>query len=152
MRWMEVRDEVAEFGPRFQATMPDAYTWESQVWQYQDAQPPAEEGITYFAGPLPSGHIVDCLLYWKPTTSGRMRIVGILNHYGFDSPLERKGNVNIWVRRPNQHQGIGTALWDEAVRRWNPSLDQQRFTAEGVRLAEYLVTRPAPEEDSPPKG
>jgi GNAT superfamily N-acetyltransferase len=137
----------------FPVTVREVYSWESQVCQYQDAQPPTETGITYFPGPLPGG-VVDCLLYWFVEEGRRPRIVGILNHYPFDNPpFEQKGNVNVWVRRPNQRQGIGTALVQEADRRWGPiNLAQQRFTASGAALAQYLTERPAQAQPRPTKG
>lgn len=125
---------------RFPVSLPDVYSWESQIWQYQECQAPDEEGITYFAGDLPDGRVVDCLLYWAPIRpEGPLRIVGILNHYPWDSALEKKGNVNIWVRRTHQRRGIGSALWAEAVRRWSVNLEQQRFTASGAALASHLA-------------
>lgn len=121
---------------RRRATLSAVYSWESQVHQYLDAPAPETEGVTYYPGWTPGG-VVDCLLYWKPTSTGRMRIVGILNHYPIDfPPLEIAGNVNIWVRVPNQRQGVATALLEEAASRWKINLDQQRFTAAGAALAE----------------
>jgi hypothetical protein len=78
--------------------------------------------------------------------------VGILNHYPWDSVMEKRGNVNVWVRRTHQRRGIATALAEEADRRWSVNLSQQRFTESGARLAEYLSTRPADHYRSPEKG
>lgn len=121
--------------------------WESQVVQYRDAPPPEAPGITYFAGDVSDVHPgkppVDCLLYWEwnPKRT-RLRIVGIANHYPVDyPPWEEAGNVNVWVRKSHQRRGIATALYDEAVRRWNVSLVGQRFTPSGARLAEHLIER-----------
>ena len=82
---------------------------------------------------------MDCLLY----RDQHGRLTGILNHYPFrmgpaDHPLEEVGNVNIWVHPDFQRRGIATALWREAVRRWDVSLDQQRFTIAGAAFARYL--------------
>lgn len=141
---------------RYRFTIPDSevYSWESQIWQYRDAPAPPVGGITYYPGRLDDGRVVDCLLYWKPDYSGRLRIVGILNHYGWDSDLEQRGNVNIWVRRTHRRQGVATALWGEAVRRWHVNLDQQRFTRAGAALAEHLANRVSPAQpgESPTKG
>lgn len=130
---------------RFPVHLPEgALSWESQIVQYRDAEPPSEAGtITYYAGSVDSLPPVDCLLYWAPTPDGvRLRIVGILNHYAVDyPPWEKAGNVNVWVRRSHQRRGIATALWDEAQRRWPVSLDQQRFTVPGAALADALVNR-----------
>jgi GNAT superfamily N-acetyltransferase len=106
------------------------FSWESQARQY-----PAfgEPGISYFAGETEVG-TVDCLLF----RDDRGVVVGILNHYGFDSAWEQKGNVNVWVRRNRQGRGIGTALINEAKTRWKINLDQQRFTPSGAKFAEKL--------------
>lgn len=134
--------------PRLPIHLPQgALSWESQVVQYRDAVPPDEPGITYFAGDVsetfPGKPPVDALLYWEQNPAGtRLRIVGILNHYPADyPPWERAGNVNVWVRKSHQRRGIATRLWEEAVRRWNPDLRAQRFTAAGARLAESILER-----------
>ena len=115
-----------------------ALSWESQIHQYQDAVKPAAPGITYYAGDVSGSHPgkppVDCLLFWGMDNG--LRILGILNHYPADyPPHEREGNVNIWVRRSHQRQGIASLLWQEAVNRWDVSLDDQRFTESGARWA-----------------
>lgn len=111
----------------------DLLTWESQVVQYPATGAP---GIRYFAGVTDYG-TVDCLLY----RNVKREVVGILNHYGFDSPWEQTGNVNVWIREDYQRRGIGTALVKEAHRRWGVNLDQQRFTPGGAALAERLRRR-----------
>lgn len=125
-----------------------ALSWESQVVQYRDAPEPDEEGITYYEGDVsetyPDAPPVDCLLYWRRRIPGgtALHVVGILNHYPVDyPPHERAGNVNVWVRAPQQRQGIATRLWDEAVRRWGVRLEEQRFTASGALLASALDRR-----------
>lgn len=115
-------------------------TWESQVYQYRDAEPPAEiPGYSYYAGVLETG-TVDCLLWWGRTTSGRPMIVGILNHYPVDMPpFERAGAVNVWVRRTHQRRGIGGALVRLANALYGPiDYDRQRYTAAGAALAESI--------------
>lgn len=131
------------------ATIPDVFPWESQVSQYDEATPPWDQGpenfppfapaaITYYGGETELG-VVDCLLAWT-WSAGGVQIVGILNHYGHDMPpWERAGNVNIWIRPDHQRQGIGTALWVEAVSRWNVFLTGQRFTTAGAAFATALT-------------
>lgn len=116
----------------FRATIPSSLIL---AWQGQAEQYPAygEPGISYFPGRTSYG-VVDCLLY----RNEQGVVVGILNHYGFDSPWEKTGNVNVFVRRNAQRQGIGTALINEAKTRWTINLDQQHFTPEGVAFAERL--------------
>jgi len=106
------------------------FSFESQASQYPKT---GEPGISYFAGETEHG-TVDCLLF----RSKRGAVVGILNHYGFDSIWEKTGNVNVWVREDHQRRGIATALLQEAATRWTINLDQQRFTPDGVALAEKL--------------
>lgn len=106
-------------------------SWESQVCQYPTKGRP---GISYFPGQTPLG-IVDCLLMRDLAGD----VVGILNHYGFDSVWERTGNVNVWVRPDRQRKGIGRLLVAEANQRWPINLDQQRFTPDGVKFAETLT-------------
>lgn len=116
----------------FQASIPTyaLFSWESQARQYPTFGTP---GIDYFAGVTDYG-TVDCLLY----RNEQGVVIGILNHYGFDSAWETKGNVNVWVRKDYQRQGIGTALIRKAMIHWAINLDQQRFTPEGVAFAERL--------------
>lgn len=106
------------------------FSWESQANQYPAKGRP---GVSYFAGETPLG-TVDCLLY----RDIKGNVVGILNHYGFDSIWEKPGNVNIWVRPDKQRRGIATLLVREAARRWDVNLDQQRFTESGAALATRL--------------
>lgn len=126
------------------ATLHDAYSWESQVCQYREAVPPETlPGFSYYAGETPVG-TVDCLLWWDRTTSGKPMIVGILNHYGFDSYWEKTGNINLWVRKGHQRRGIGRTLVSMADAMWGPiNFEQQRYTAAGVALVKSLPDRPA---------
>jgi GNAT superfamily N-acetyltransferase len=124
--------------PRYRQTIPGpAFSWESQVKQYPELGAP---GIGYFKGDVSDtfpGKWVDCLLFRDPNG----QLVGILNHYPFDFPLEDKGSVNIWVHPRMTRRGIGTQLWDEAVKKWQVSLDKQRFTEAGAKFANALARR-----------
>lgn len=145
VRYVPEEDPRIESEDSYQVSISRALSWESQVVQYQDAPEPDEPGITYYAGDVgPDVPPVDCLLFWarRIPNGTALHIVGILNHYSVDyPPWEKEGNVNVWVRQPQQRQGIATALWDEAVRRWDVALDQQRFTESGVQLARALDRR-----------
>lgn len=134
---------------RYEGTVPEALSWSSQVVQYQDAPPPEQvPAITYYPGETHLG-TVDCLLYWVEI-GGKPRIVGILNHYPIDMPpWERAGNVNIFVRKSHQRQGIGTALWTEASGRWPVRLENQKFTAEGAAWANHIADLPPIPSPSP---
>ncbi|MCU1592139.1 MAG: hypothetical protein JWP11_3395 [Frankiales bacterium] len=117
------------------------HSWESQVVQYPEDGPP---GVSYFAGEVPGGLPVDCLL-WRDE-DGALR--GILNHYPQDYGLEKAGNVNLWVQPGYYGRGIATALALEVRRRW-PDLDrqQQRYTEAGARfLQSYLKRHPNPDD------
>lgn len=121
-----------------------AYTWDSQIHQYQDAPPPdTVPGCTYYAGVVEGRERpVDCLLWWAEV-GGKPRVVGILNHYPIDfPPWEKAGNINLWVRRSHQRQGIGTALVQVAEELWGPlNWEQQRFTPSGAALTESILSR-----------
>lgn len=106
----------------------DMLPWKSQADQYP---PFGQPGVSYYPGTLPSGNVVDCLLYRDQ--GGILR--GILNYYGFDSQWEKTGNVNVWVQPGHQRQGIGTALIAEAVERWDIDFNQQRYSRAGAELA-----------------
>ena len=121
----------------------EIYSWASQVWQYPEYGVP---GLSYFLGRinrngstatdfLGAGQKVDCLL-WRDEHG---LVIGVLNHYPTDFPLERAGNVNVFIEPSHKRQGIGTALVAEANRRWGPiNMDQQRYTPEGAAFAERL--------------
>ena len=117
------------------------WPWESQVWQYpQEGKP----GIRYYRGDIPdSDYFVDCLLFYGK--DGRLH--GILNYYDdqFDHPesLERPGNVNVFVDPKCRRQGIGSALLDEAVKRWGVDLTAQAYSVEGMGFIDrYLGRKP----------
>lgn len=118
------------------ATIPQALmlTWDSQVCQYPWK---GEPGVSYFAG-IEGDAVIHCLLYRED----RGFVVGILNYYDQDfPPFETKGNVNLFIHRKYKRHGIGTALWNEAVRRWDVTLETQRFSPEGLAFAQALLAK-----------
>lgn len=124
----------------YRATLPDVFSWESQVSQYPMRYRPGP-GIAYFPGDvsqfagMEDMPPVDCLLYYDE--QGWLR--GILNHYPVDyPPHEQAGNVNVFVDPARRRRGIGTALVTEAFRRWGVVLAEQRFTVAGAALADHL--------------
>jgi len=119
------------------------YSWEGQAAQYP---PTGVPGISYFAGEVPNGKPVNCLLY----RDEHGELVGILNHYddtywsGGILPyiLEVPGNVNMWVKPSERRKGIGTALLEEAERRYGPlELHQQRYTEAGAAFVKALLLK-----------
>lgn len=133
--------------PKYRATvtpMDGVLTFTNQARQYGDAvvEP---GGITYYCGNLPAKpgepfKWVDCLLRWN--LDGEL--VGILNHYPQDCPpWEVAGNVTLFVRDDWHRRGVGTELWDEAVRRYGVTLDGQHLTPNGAALANALTRREA---------
>jgi hypothetical protein len=68
-------------------------------------------------------------------------LVGILNHYPVDMPLEKKGNFNIFIDPKAKRQGIATALVSEAIKRYNVDLRQQRYSREGAAFINEFVRR-----------
>lgn len=118
-----------------QPTLPDVFTWDSQVVQYPHRGDP---GVSYFAGELSDGRVVDCLLH----RDDKGILQGILNYYreGVDwGPDEKPGNVNLWVKPGRERRGIGTELVQDAVRRWGVSLEGQRYTVAGAHFALHLM-------------
>lgn len=110
------------------------FSWESQASQYPLDGPPGV--ISYFAGDVGAAEPVDCLL-WR---DGGGVLVGILNHYPIDyPPLERAGNFLVFVREDQRLQGIGSALLDEARRRWTIDLTQQLYTVDGHKFITHYV-------------
>ena len=102
--------------------------WAGQAAQYPPAGAP---GIGYFAGDAGYDQPVDCLL-WRDTT-GTLR--GILNHYPIDMPpWEKAGNLTMLVQPGWRRRGIGSALLDEARRRWPVDLGVQTYTDDGRRF------------------
>lgn len=120
----------------YRPTMSPALSWQSQVHQYPESGP---LGIDWFAGELDTG-VVDCLLYRNADG-----LVGILNYYSIDfPPYERAGNCNVFVKPSHYRQGIGTALLDEARRRWPIDLQAQRYTAMGSTFIRHYLKERAP--------
>ena len=95
-----------------------------QFEQYPASGP---DGISYFKGEIDSENHVDCLLYRKDG-----KLVGVLNHYPKDMGPERKGNVLLMVLPDYRQQGVGEALWREAVSRWNVKADGQDTSPDGA--------------------
>lgn len=122
----------------FKATIPpeQLYSWESQVCQYPYK---GEPGVSYMEGPIGGGRIVHCLLF----RNERGHVRGILNYFDdqfIDGEWQKPGDVNIWIHPKSHGQGIGTALWKEAVRRWNVRLEtQDKMTPAGAKFAEALM-------------
>ena len=98
-----------------------------------------EPGLSYFRGEFPNepNIWVDCLL-WRDEKG---ELVGILNHYPVDMPLEKKGNFNIFIDPKAKRQGIATALVSEAIKRYNVDLRQQRYSREGAAFINEFVRR-----------
>ena len=116
----------------FKPSIDRALSWQSQAEQYPEWGPP---GIGYHPGLVPGVTVVDCLLY----RDDKGYVIGILNYFSDDvPPYERAGNVNIFVHPDHRRKGIATALWREAERRWHVTLDTQRFTRAGAKLAEAI--------------
>lgn len=120
----------------YPVTIAETLSWDSQVRQYPVR---GEPGIGYFAGDVSHAHPgkppIHCLLYRDENGY----VVGILNYYEVDyPPWEEAGNVNVFVKRQNRRQGIGTRLVDEAKHRWGISHRGQRYSAEGAALAAAL--------------
>lgn len=114
-------------------------SWSSQAEQYPSTGP---IGISYFAGEVPDHPPVDCLLFYAEAG-----LVGILNYYSVDytidgTVIEHAGNFNVWTRPQFQRRGIATALITEADKRWTIDFEQQRYTPNGLAVAErYLAAR-----------
>lgn len=116
----------------------DIWSFESQSVQYPETGP---AGISYFAGVTDIG-TVDCLLY----RASNGELIGILNHYPFDSQLENTGNVFMVVAPSMRKQGIGLALVFEALDRWpelrtRQRIEQQRYSESGAALVLSLVRK-----------
>ena len=109
-----------------------AFLWQNQARQY----PRHGTGITYFKGLCEDNMWVDCLLYYGYDNE----LHGILNHYPFDMPPHQKaGSVNLQVRPDRRRKGIGSALLDEAIKRFNINLEDQEYTPDGERFIKNYV-------------
>lgn len=107
----------------------EVFSFESQVSQYPAL---GEPGIGYFAGDVGDDWPpIDCLL-WRDE-QGRVR--GILNHYAADYPMEKRGNINIFVDPQWHRRGIATALLKQAEQLYGPTnWKQQRYSREGLAM------------------
>lgn len=138
------------------ATIPAhaVFTWESQAAQQPLTGTPREvvyrrcedDGTT-----IPVGQWIDALLHYDDVGA----LDAILYHYPFEfyeytsaylgsprgSVLEKRGNVNLWVRPDRRRKGIGTQLIKEAVRRWKIVLRNQRYTADGAGFVNGFMAR-----------
>jgi ribosomal protein S18 acetylase RimI-like enzyme len=117
---------------------PDAFSWESQARQYAFRAEPGMHWERHSLGRLGDMTQIDCLL----ARDDDGLTIGILNYYlDSNNALEKKGNVNIWVRPDRQRQGLGTAMLREAQKRYNIDFDQQRYTQDGMAMIRRLVEK-----------
>ena len=111
------------------------WPFKGQASQFDKKGPP---GLSYFKGTgngLQPGQWVDCLL-WRDE-KGILK--GIAYHYPQDLPLEKKGNLNIFISPDSKRQGIASKLVAEAINRYNVDLRQQRYSAEGAAFVNNFV-------------
>ena len=122
------------FEPLTAAMIPAMPEWAilSQFTQYPQDGP---DGISYFKGVIDADRHVDCLLLRQDG-----KLVGVLNHYpiAFPEADEQKGNVTLLVLKPHRRTGVGTALLNEAIKRWNVNLKRQDTTPGGRGLIDSL--------------
>ena len=116
--------------------MPAVLTWDRQVVQYAHIKP-EQPGIVYFQGREEGTQDwVDCLLKYDEN----LELVGILNFYAIDfPPWEKAGNFTMFTRPDRYRRGIGSALLDEARRRWTINFDQQDYTISGAAFVNRYV-------------
>jgi len=115
----------------------EPWPFKGQASQFDKKGPP---GFSYFKGTgngLQPGQWVDCLL-WRDE-KGILK--GIVYHYPQDLPLEKKGNVNIFISPDSKRKGIASTLLSEAIKRYNVDLRQQRYSEEGARFVNQFVRR-----------
>lgn len=113
----------------------EMWSFKSQSDQFDEIGKP---GLSYFKGTgngLKKGQWVDCLL-WRDE-QGKLK--GIVYHYPQDLPLEKKGNMNIFIAPDAKRQGIGTKLVAEAIKRYKVDLRQQRYSEEGAAFINNFV-------------
>jgi DNA-binding NarL/FixJ family response regulator len=113
----------------------EPWPFESQSRQFDEVGPP---GLSYFKGTgngLKKGQWVDCLL-WRDD-SGKLK--GIVYHYPQDLPLEKKGNMNVFISPDSKRQGIASKLVAEAIKRYKVDLRQQRYSEEGAAFINNFV-------------
>ena len=105
------------------------WSWELQAKQY----PTFGKGIVYFKGMLKENKWVDCLLFYGEDGT----LHGVLNHYPFTYfPYQKKGSINLEVRKDKRRQGIATALLNEARKRFKINLKKQDYTPLGKKFME----------------
>lgn len=120
--------------------------WADQSVQYAEVKPD-HPGIVYFQGRQKGvDNWVDCLLMFDEN----LELVGILNMFNFDfPPWEVAGNVTMFTHPDKYRRGIGSALMDEARRRWTVNFDQQEYTREGAAFVNrYIQKRSLPDGTS----
>jgi DNA-binding CsgD family transcriptional regulator/8-oxo-dGTP pyrophosphatase MutT (NUDIX family)/predicted ABC-type ATPase len=115
----------------------DGMPWpfKGQAKQFDKKGPP---GLSYFKGTgngLQPGQWVDCLL-WRDE-KGILK--GIVYHYPQDLPLEKKGNMNVFISPDSKRQGIASKLVAEAIKRYDVDLRQQRYSEEGAAFINTFV-------------
>ena len=111
------------------------FSFKSQSDQFDKVGTP---GFSYFKGEgngLKKGQWVDCLL-WRDE-SGKLK--GIVYHYPQDLPLEKKGNMNIYISPDSKRKGIASELVTEAIKRYKVDLRQQRYSEEGAAFINSFV-------------
>lgn len=103
------------------------FAWEHQVGQY----PKQGKGIQYFRAKISDNRWVDCLLYYGDDST----LHGILNFYPFNfPPFQKKGSVNIQVRKDKRRQGVASALMNEAMKRFDINLMKQDYSPLGKKF------------------
>jgi curved DNA-binding protein CbpA/8-oxo-dGTP pyrophosphatase MutT (NUDIX family)/predicted ABC-type ATPase len=113
------------------------WPFKGQAEQFDKKGPP---GFSYFKGEgngLRPGQWVDCLL-WRDE-KGILK--GIVYHYPQDLPLEKKGNVNIFISPDSKRKGIASTLLAEAMKLYDVNLRQQRYSTEGAAFVNNFVRR-----------
>jgi Mor family transcriptional regulator len=115
----------------------DGMPWpfKGQAKQFDKKGPP---GLSYFKGEgngLQPGQWVDCLL-WR---DDKGLLKGIVYHYPQDLPLEKKGNMNVFISPDSKRQGIASKLVAEAIKRYDVDLRQQRYSEEGAAFINNFV-------------
>jgi hypothetical protein len=109
------------------------YSWDHEACQYAPIGVPGIHLETHAF----MASVVDCLLY---RDSGG-RLIGILNHYNENNPLEKPNAMNVWVKPENQRRGIATELLREANKLWTLTNEHLRYTVEGDAWIASLVAQ-----------